>query len=277
MNQKICFYTKPYKSVKNFYDFIDVTVESGLSAIEATCNMDFAVPDIEVAKKIKAYADSKGVVFTCFSIWSNLVGEDARQQIDRMKQYAEIAAAIGSPYLHHTIVGECCEPDNVLPKKEEYFNEGIQAVREIYDYAKKCGVRTVYEDQGYIFNGVTTFKRFLQEVNRDVGVVADLGNIYMTNEKIEDFIQEFSDKIVNVHFKDLTVDEKDISGSGLKSLRGGYMNCCEIGKGIVNFKTCIDMIKKMGYDGFYAIEYGNCEDESPVIKDILNRVDNWLK
>lgn len=276
MNQKICFYGRPYPWVNSFYDMIDATVQDGLSVIEASCSWELKEPDVEAAKKIRAYADSKGVTFSCFSLYANLVGPDGRKGIDRMKAYAEIAAIMGSPYLHHTIAGECMEPDNVLPKKEEYYQQGLEAVREIYDHAQKYGVRAIYEDQGYIFNGVNDFRRFLDEVGRDVGVVADFGNIYETTETIEDFIKAFPDKIVNVHLKDLTIDKEDLTGWGLKSLRGGYMNECEIGKGCVDFETCIGLLKANGYDGCYAIEFGETED-NPCMKEVLKRIDNWLK
>ena len=76
---------------------------------------EFNSPDIEKAHKIKEYANKKDIVFPCFSIYTTIVGADLKEQIKRLQGYADVAAVLGSPYLHHTIVGEAKYPDKVLP------------------------------------------------------------------------------------------------------------------------------------------------------------------
>ena len=61
MNDRICFYSQPFSSVQTYYDMIDVSAEYGMKYIEGFNMLDFAEPDIEAAKKIRKYADEKGV------------------------------------------------------------------------------------------------------------------------------------------------------------------------------------------------------------------------
>ena len=275
MNEKICFYSPPFPRVKTYFDMVDATVEHGLKFIEGFCLLDLAEPDVELAKKIRKYADEKGVGFSCFSVYINLVGDDRAEQMEILKGYAQVAAILGSPYLHHTIANDFQNPDNVVPYKEELFKRGIEAVREIYDYCQTLGVRAVYEEQGYLFNGIEGYTRFLNEVNRDVGVVADFANICQAGEKTEDFIKAFADRIVHAHIKDVVLNDTQ-GTTGLKTLVGNYMHEAIIGTGDIDIKKGIQLLKEAGYTGYYGIEYGAPEDDSPVIKESLELIDSLL-
>lgn len=275
MNKKICFYAPPFPRIKSYFDMVDVSVEYGLEYVEGFNILDFQTPDLEAAKKIREYADSKGVGFSCFSVYINLVGDDRKEQLEKLKGYAQVAKILGSPFLHHTIASDCRNPDNVVPYKEVFFKRGIEAVREIFDYSQKLGVRTVYEEQGYLFNGTQGYRRFLSEVDRNVGVVADFANICQAGEKIEDFIEAFSDKIVHAHIKDVVLTNEQ-GTTGLKTLVGNYMHETPVGEGEINIKKGIELLKKYGYTGFYGVEYGAKENDKKIIDDELNFISSLL-
>lgn len=271
MFKKICFYTMPFPRIQSYRQLIDLAAEYEMEAVEGFCQYEFVEPDIEKAKELRAYADSKGIKFSCFSLFCNLVGEDRREQIERLKKYVEVCAVLGSPYIHHTIANEIEEPNNVLPHADEYYKRGIEAVREIYDHAEKFGVRAVYEDQGYLFNGVENFGRFLCDVDRNVGVVADFGNIYHVEEEIDDFIKNFKDRICHVHVKDVKLSDKQLGG-GLHTSKLNFMYESILGEGCVRFKEAMKLLHDMGYDGYYSLEYGAPEDDSPLIDKTLKKI-----
>lgn len=276
MNEKICFYIPPSPDITSYYDMIDTAVEYNLKCIEGFCNFEFETPDIAAAEKIREYADSKNIKFACFSVYINLVGDDCNEMIERMKGYAHVASILGSPYLHHTIANDFFNPQNIIPHNDEYFSKGIKAVREIYDYAEALGIKAIYENQGYVFNGVEAFGKFLHEVNRNVGVVADFGNIYQADDKIENFINAFSDRIVHVHIKDVALSNNKDNASALETRNGNYMTEVEIGTGDIDFKNAIFLLKSKGYDGYFAIEYGAAEENSPIIDRTLNLINSWI-
>ena len=276
MNNRISFYTPPFPSVKNYYDMVDVAIEHGVSSLEGFNVLDFSVPNKEEAKKIKAYADEKGIKFSCFSVYINLVGEDRKEMLESLKGYADVASILGSPYLHHTIANEFSDPNKVVPYKQELFAYGISALQAIYDYAESLGVRTVYEEQGYLFNGICGYERMLDAVDRNVGVVADFANIYQAGDNILDFIKTFAGRFVHAHIKDITLTKENPDGNGLKTLQGTYMNEVPVGEGIVPIKEAIDLLEKSGYNGYYGVEYSAKEDDTPVIQNTLRLIDSWL-
>ena len=185
MNKRIALYASPYPRVKSWYDMIDESVRLGLNQLEAFTKNELAEPDLEEAKKLRAYADEKGVKFCCLSCYCNFSLENTQEQTQRMKGFVDVAAILGSPYFHHTIVAGYPTPDYVLENWDALFENAVNAIREIYDYGQEKGVRLIYEDQGYMFNGVKNYGKFLDAVNRDVGVLLDTGNNYNVDEELD--------------------------------------------------------------------------------------------
>ena len=50
--------------------------------------------------------------------------------LEKLKGYAQVAAILGSPYLHHTIANDFLNPDNVTPYKDEFFKRGIELLKK---------------------------------------------------------------------------------------------------------------------------------------------------
>lgn len=276
MNQyKIAFYNRPFPRIKSYYDLIDITAEYGLPAFEGFNHMELTEPNAEQARRIREYADVKGVVCCCFSVYADIVGENADVEIERMKKFADIAAILGSPYLHHTIAPNAGK--DVLSEKfcNTLFYRGVAGVREIFDYAAERNVRGVYEDQAFLFNGIERFARFINTVDRDIGVVADVGNICQMDETIEPFIREFADRIVHVHLKDVKPVGANYTGR-LPTRNGRYFAATPIGTGTVNLKTAIHLLREHGYNGYYALEYGAPRDDSDTIDSALAQIRNWI-
>lgn len=267
---KICFYSVPHPSISSYFDLIDYSVSHGLTHLEGFCRFELTLPDKQAAKKIKAYADAKGISFSCFSVFVNLISDDAPEMIERLKGFAEVCAILECPYLHHTIASNFSNPEEVLCKGEENFQKGIKAVGKIYDYAEGLGVKTIYEEQGYIFNGVNGFGRFLKEVDRNVGVVVDFGNIYQAGNTPEEFINAFGHLVKHVHIKDVLIKDNNATGQGFKTLDNKYMFEVPAFKGCVDIRGLIARLESKGYKGFYGLEFA-------ADKENIEKIDLLLK
>lgn len=253
MKNKLCVYSGPTACFNTHMQKIDAAVYFGMAGVELLNSCEFDTPNVEAAVAVKAYADEKGIKLPCFSVFC-----DIREagMTDKLKAYADVAKVLGCDYLHHTLIPEFANPDKVLPNKDEYFEKGIAVVREVYDYAEALGVKTVFEDQGYIFNGISGFGDFLAEVGRDVGVIADFGNIYEADCTITDFIKAFSDKICHVHVKDMLVtDSSPDEGTKMRTLSGKYVRQVTPGTGSVDICGAVKLLEKMNYNGFYSTEF----------------------
>lgn len=256
-NQNFCLYMPPVSSIRTYREMVDYAVAHGITKLETLNLLDLSTPDLEVARDLKAYADSKGITFPCVSVGLSLVDEDREARIEEMKRYADIAKILGSPYLHHTLALNFSEPEKIVANFELFYTRGVAAAREVFDYAAILGIRTIYEDQGFVFNGVTTFRRFLQDVERNVGVVADFGNIQFVDENAEDFIPAFAERIVHVHVKDYIVtagSSREIQPGEYTSRGGNYLRDCLVGEGSVHTDAAFLALKDMGYNGIVSLE-----------------------
>lgn len=277
---RACLYNPPLRGMTSYLQMVDVAVEFGLENIETLNVFELKEPNVEFAHELRRYADEKGVRFPCVSVGINLVGDNHREITEKLKKYADVAKVLGSPYLHHTIALECRNPKVIEQNRELYYQRGLEAVREIYDYAAERGVRTVFEDQGYLFNGIDGFKKFLSDVGRDVGIVADFGNIQFVDEDIEKFIPSFADRIINVHIKDYIAipggeerDPKEFYSKGGRILRD-----CLFGEGIVNMEKGFAEVKKIGYKGTFAMECPPLgEDPKENLRKNIALIDNYVK
>ena len=83
MNKRISFYSRPFPRVNSYYDMIDLAAEYGMESVEGYCQFELETPDVEAARELRAYGESKGVKFCCFSIFLNLVGDDASPLLDK--------------------------------------------------------------------------------------------------------------------------------------------------------------------------------------------------
>lgn len=273
---KIAFYSIPFPGIDSYYKLIDCAVAHGLSAIEGFCYLELTEPDMEAAQRIREYADSQGIRFCCFSVFADIVQEDAAEQIERLKRFADVAAALGSPFLHHTAITSNDPQILEEPTYQQLFDRGIAGIREIFDYAAAKGVRAIYEDQAFIFNGVDGIEKLLNAVERDIGLVADFGNIHQADETILPFIRRFADRIVHVHLKDMKPAEAD-TPMALLTRQGHWIAEVEIGQGTVDFTQALALLRENGYNGYYALEYSAPTDDSDAIDNALKTVANWLK
>lgn len=281
---KFCLYMPPLTSLRTYRQMVDYAAAHGIRQLETLNILDLSTPDMEVARDLKAYADEKGVSFPCVSVGLSLVDEGREEAIEALKRYADIAKILGSPYLHHTIALNFSDPQYIADNFELFYGRGIAAVREVFDYAATLGIRTIFEDQGFLFNGRKTFARFLQDVDRNVGVVADFGNIQFVDEDVEDFIPQFADRIVHVHAKDYLVtsgDSREKMADEYTSKGGNYLRGCLIGEGSVHTEAAFQALQAMGYQGAVALEgdpIGPDEEASFVknLKTVTRYIDAYL-
>ena len=84
MNEKIALYSPPI-SMSNFssyLDMIDAAVEFGIKNVETINAFELNEPDLVFAKKMREYADKKGIKFVCTSVGIDLVNDGNEKNID---------------------------------------------------------------------------------------------------------------------------------------------------------------------------------------------------
>lgn len=250
-------YGNRYEQGASTFDLVDIAKEQGFDAVEPYPVHDLAT--VEDARHFADYAGKKGLGVSCFSVPFNLAIPDKTEAVATLKHYIDMAQAMGAPYFHHTIALNL-ETLRVGGDSFETLLPGMTPIiRELCDYASEHGVTCVYEDQGMCFNGTERFVRFVEAVDRkNMGVVADLGNIMFADETPEQFVGRFTSRIVHVHLKDYlwkSGTEPHPGAGWYMTERGNFLRDTVFGHGSVHFEQVFRLLHAAGYDGYYSCEY----------------------
>lgn len=238
----------------------EYAVQLGFSAVEffadCVCEADPGILSMESAKHAREVLERHHLQTACYSVyadlWKNPEGEK------RVMEQVQVAAALGAPYLHHTLL-----PWLTLSEEAPGYEEAMEGIVEIAgriaDYADTFGITCIYEDQGYYVNGVNGFQGFWDRMKKrckNVGICGDLGNILFADEMPEDFLQVFIEDVRHVHVKDY-LRKKAVMSPGkywVKAKEDIWLRDTMVGNGIIDFETCMTMLKNAGYQGYFALE-----------------------
>ena len=237
------------------------TVALGLNAVEFLAGYPATLPtfcDLREAERTAAVLKRYGLQTACFSVGASLYGGDAKGAREAFCRYAEIAAILGSPYLHHTICLPLVLPPNA-PSYETVLGETIDAITRIAERAAGFGITCLYEPQGMYFNGVAGLGTLLAEMKKraaNVGVCGDVGNpLYVDADPAEIFTR-FAADIRHVHVKDYFIRDEKPEEPDYAPTRGGrYVKLCDLGEGDVDLFACLCALRTVNYDGAYALEF----------------------
>jgi len=118
----------------------------------------------------------------------------------------------------------------------------LDSVRTLLKIGIKEGVEiaieNVPESFPFVMKNVQDFSRFYDELNDDIGMVLDVAHANLNNQ-IQDFIRNFSEKIVHMHVSD---------NDGAHDLHLG------IGYGNIDWESVAKEIKKAEYDKVIMLE-----------------------
>jgi len=246
------------------FDCVAKAKEIGFDAIEFT---DLCPPEgtsrEEFATALKAEADRVGIEIFNYAVGSNLVyesEEEFKKITDEVKKQLDIAKILGVKIFRHDatfdLKGEKSF-DLALPKL-------VRCIREITEYAKTLGIRTMIENHGYICQDSDRVERLYNAVNHEnFGLLVDMGNFSCVDEDCALAVSRVGRYAFHLHAKDFLfksyyeADEENgfFLTRACNKLRGAI-----IGNGIVPVKQCIAIMKRHGYTGDIALEFEGKED-----------------
>jgi len=124
----------------------------------------------------------------------------------------------------------------------------LESVRLLLKFAGDHGVEVAIENviSMFLLKNVKDFKKFYDEINENIGLVLDTGHANI-NGQVEEFLTEFSDKIVHVHAHD-NLGEVD------QHLGIGYGN--------IDWENVAKLLKRANYDKTIVIESVERVEES---------------
>jgi len=238
------------------------------------------ISDTKEAESIRRVLNEYGLTTACYSVGCDVY--KSPENVEALCRHAELAAAMGSPYLHHTLKFAVKASDNP-PPFDEVIENITEAAIKVANFAKPLGVTCIYEDQGLYANGVENFGRVFNEVHRvcdNTGVCGDFGNILFVDEKPEDFLTAFAPHIKHVHVKDYLSKDFDgaVPSNGWYKTKGGrYLRDTTVGAGIIDIPACMKIIKDAGYNGPISLELCHPEPYDDGVVTAMKYLDEIAK
>lgn len=244
--------------------------EQGFAAVEPlenTSGQTNTVRNVKEAEELRTILEDYGMSVACYSVGTNLY--QAPDAVDALCRQIELAAAMGSPFLHHTIANGIHSTAPFPPTLDDMLPELVDSAFRVAELAKSYGVRCIYEDQGYYVNGTENFGKFFHAVRKDcptVGICGDLGNISFVDETAVAFYTAFAPYIVHVHCKDYKIYDEEKAGC-YKTKGGRYLENAIPGTGTVDYEACFRILRDAGYTGKYAMELEGFTANDEVLTD----------
>ena len=254
-----------YQGRSSAFEIADFAAKNGVGGVELMSFCDeLREPDMVVAKEIGRFVKQRNLAMPCFSTAACLVFEEKEEYIKRLKKYAEICSELEIPYLHHTVASFFGRKDSD-EERDEFLKIGAESTVKVNEYAKSLGVKTIIEDQGYLFNGVWDFKKFREYTGGVTGTLLDTGNIIFVDQTASEFGEAFRDSICHVHIKDYFYVDPNDEAKAYTSMKGKRFRGCPLGEGIVDFPKVASLLDSINYDGYFAIELEGAESPSDFI------------
>jgi sugar phosphate isomerase/epimerase len=141
----------------------------------------------------------------------------------------------------------------------------LKLVREEADFAHDMGIRLALESFCYppfIFHGLDDFMPFLSNFPMTkLGVLLEVGHLYQAGFNLDESVQTFRHRLLDVHVHDATRG-KDFREATHLSL----------GKGTIDFSRLIRTLSEVGYEGWLTLEIRGKEEEIVESKERLEHL-----
>ena len=262
----------------DIFAVIDKAKEMGFEGIEFIGLEAYAKEGedlLSLAEKIKEHCEKTGIEVINYAIGGDFLN-DAEEIVDKVKKSVDIAVALGAPCMRHDVC-------YALPRDHLYsWQNAIEVmaprIREVTEYAKEKGVKTCTENHGYIFQAPERVEALIRAVNHEnYGWLCDMGNFLCADADPVKAVAIAAPYTFHVHAKDFLLKSGDIDcpKGFFTTLGGNHIRGTAVGHGVVPVKNCITALKRVGYDGYVAIEFEGMEDNIPALEaglDFLKKI-----
>lgn len=214
----------------------DVIRLAGFTGMEAeVCMLDTLFPDVE---KVRSILQKRNLKFSALALPLNWLGS---KETDEEKELADKAIAFVKG------MGDCklilCHlPQSDRNELKQRQAHQIACIKAVAERAADAGIVTGFHPNssfGSAFRTREDYCVLMDEIsNSPLGFVPDAGHIAHGSMDPLGIIKEYHEKVVHVHFKDMSDDEKWSS----------------MGKGCINFPDIVDYLNEVNYNGWIMVE-----------------------
>ena len=275
-------FSKYIKAEKcDYIKICDLAKEMGFDGIEFTPleNPDYNITTdpFKTAKEIREHCEKIGLEIIAYTVGVNLCCDNANEELEKLYRYIDVAEVLGAKTLRHDVCYGL-KKDNHLYDYNDAIEDMVPLIRKATEYAQKKGIRTCTENHGFIFQAPERVEQLINAVNhKNYGWLCDMGNFLCADADPVESVAIAAPHAFHVHVKDfLYKDGEGVCPPGFfGTSMGNYIRGTVIGHGVVPVNTCINILKRAGYNEWISIEFEGMEDCLPAIKagiDYLKKI-----
>nr|MDO8110660.1 sugar phosphate isomerase/epimerase [Candidatus Sigynarchaeota archaeon] len=180
--------------------------------------------------------------------------EDRKDQLNLMKPWLDAAKASGISILRSNM-GHPME--GIFKDQAQMLKDLAATFKPIQEYAEKLGITYVFENHGGQSSDVDFQVKFKKLFPSDkMGYLLDTGN-YDPKKLVYENIAKLGNAIKIVHAKTYKFNKKGEETQ-------------------LDFKRIIDGLKKVGFDGYYSIEFEGKGDAKDGVKKTIALLKKYL-
>ncbi|MBW7455220.1 sugar phosphate isomerase/epimerase family protein [Paenibacillus sepulcri] len=219
----------------------------------------------ELIPAIVQKAKDAGIDISNYCISANFISPASgnyAQEIERVKKHVDIAEQLGVKTMRHDVAFRPKEESTERQYTED-FEQLVNAVRIVADYAVQYGITTSIENHGFYIQSSDRVQRLINAVDRpNYKTTLDIGNFMCVDEDPAAAVKKNLPYASIVHLKDfyLRPAYKNPGEGWFQTLSGNYLRGAIIGQGDIDMFEVIRLVKASGYDGYISIEFEGMED-----------------
>lgn len=220
---------------------------------------------LDYAKKLRDECERLGMPVICYCTGADFLRcENINKEIERVQKEVDIAAILGAPRMRHDATLGYPEGKRGNYGFDDCLPVLAMACKQITEYAKTLGIRTMVENHGHFCIDSTRVEKLANAVkDPNFGLLLDMGNFMDGDEELISAYSRVAPYTIHVHAKDFHFKsgEETDPGEGWYITRGGNrIRGAVVGHGCVPVKQCLSILFRNGYDGDITIEFEGIED-----------------
>jgi sugar phosphate isomerase/epimerase len=154
------------------------------------------------------------------------------------------------------------ENEALLSKAKTCF---LKLVKKEVEFAYNNGIKMALESFCYppfVFNGLRDFMQFVSYFpSKKLGVLLEVGHLYQAKFNLDEAVQMFKSRLLDIHVHDTTLQEDFRKATHLP-----------IGRGNIDFSHLIRILCEVKYDGWLTLEIHGSEREIVESKQLLENL-----